>query len=219
MCYTNAQRVDRDRQELLCILLREEFEMKKLLVLALVMAMASAVSAQEVPVWFEVDPADPTLYEGGYASSQIITINIIANFDLASFSLDVASNFGTVEGTGIEVPTGSGHDAGTINPLLEVLPDAGLVVNSGGTLLTGAKGAIFTIEDPLLPAYTVIYSFEFHVPDLPESTLIVIDDIGFVSFLGETENINDVKSLVIHTPEPLTIALLGLGGLFLRRRK
>ncbi|MHC4076082.1 MAG: PEP-CTERM sorting domain-containing protein [Planctomycetota bacterium] len=193
--------------------------MKKLLVLALVMAMASAVSAQEVSVWFEVDPTEPTMHEGGYKPSQIITINVIADFDLGSFSLSVASDFGAVVGTGIEVPTGSGHDAGTVNPLLDVFPDAGLVVNSGGILLTGAKGAIWTIEDPLLPAYEIIYSFEFHIPDLPESTLIIIDDVGFVSIKGETVDIDDIESLVIHTPEPLTIALLGLGGLFLRRRK
>ena len=179
--------------------------MKKLLVLILLMAMASAASAASV--WFEVDESEPQLAGGGYSSSQIITINVVADFEIGSFALDIASNFGTAEG------------AGPVNPAFDLFAEVGEIVNSGGVLITGTRGGILTYLYPPLEAGEIIYSFEFHVPHLPDSTLIVIDDCGFVSFLYSGTDVTDVEALVIHTPEPMTIALLGLGGLFLRRRK
>ncbi len=55
----------------------------------------------------------------------------------------------------------------------------------------------------------IISSYEFHCDDLGDVTLNYVD-----SALGLMD------TLIIHQiPEPMTIGLLGLGGLFLRRRK
>jgi hypothetical protein len=57
----------------------------------------------------------------------------------------------------------------------------------------------------------IVADFEFHCDDLGDVTLTYID-----AATGGT-----MSTLVIHQiiPEPVTMALLGLGGLFLRRRK
>jgi hypothetical protein len=194
--------------------------MKKLLVLVLILAFASAASAYSV--WLEVDPLD---VETSYLPSEIITINLVSDLHMSSFSFCVSATGGTVVGTGIENP--AGHDAGTIHPLFDLMPDNGLVVNSGGALFTGAKASIFTMMDPPAPALTVMYSFEFHVPEVEASTDITIYDVAYKNYTGFIDGeltqplaFTDATDAVIHvTPEPMTIALLGIGGLFLRRRK
>ena len=65
-----------------------------------------------------------------------------------------------------------------------------------------------------LPEDGVIFTHEFHVPDLPVSTEIVID----YEILYSINGVSGSETLHV-IPEPATIALLGLGGLFLRRRK
>ena len=181
--------------------------MKKLLVLILVLAFASAASATNA--WFEVDPDDPDGADG-YQYSDILTINVIADFDMGSFTI------GSIDAT-----AGTAEGLPTINPTMDLMRKFGTLTNSGGVLITGPVGAgILTLYFPPLPAGEIICSFEFHVPDVDPSTEITISDSGFVSFLYLGEEVSDMTDLVIHvTPEPMTIALLGLGGLFLRRRK
>ncbi len=74
----------------------------------------------------------------------------------------------------------------------------------------------------------LLYSFWYHVPDVPESTMIEIqtdwdDDMFFMpkfDYRDSTSYLGAVTPVLIHViPEPATIALLGLGGLLLRRRK
>lgn len=51
-----------------------------------------------------------------------------------------------------------------------------------------------------------------------EETDVILTIVG-VADLDGVEGVAVDHTLIIHQPEPMTIALLGLGGLFLRRRK
>jgi hypothetical protein len=188
--------------------------MKKILSLFLVLAMASVASA--AAVWFEVDSADA---KDHYEGSDVITINVLADFDIASFKIGaISSSDGTAEAIG------------GLHPNLNVVPYEGDIINTGGILILDIHGDAGYGAPPAY-AYEVLYSFEFHVPyGLDPSTYIMIDDYTDTSAQPPIYTaiadpywmyyIEDVEPAVIHViPEPMTILLLGLGGLFLRRRK
>ena len=186
--------------------------MKKLLTILLVLAMASAASASAI--WLEVDPQDA---KDSYQYSDVITINVVADFAVAGMTTNIGADNGTAQAVG------------TLHPnLMTGLNYAGDLVNAGGVLIKNIAGAA-AFGAPAAPAGAVLYTFEFHVPDVEDSTYITIDDITDYTTsppMSTTANssdfsvyLTDMGSVTIHVPEPMTIALLGLGGLFLRRRR
>jgi hypothetical protein len=73
-----------------------------------------------------------------------------------------------------------------------------------------------------------LWQFEYHVPDLPGSSEIVISselyqgwDTNFVATMVDDVRVDVVpESLTLHiTPEPMTMGLLAIGGLLALRRR
>jgi hypothetical protein len=179
--------------------------MKKLSILVLVLAMTS--SAWATLAWFTVSPVNPS-----YEPSDIITIGIVADFYVGNFGLDdiLTDNGGTASAPSLHelLQTGQYSD--------------GEVMNTGNLLIQDPYGQIdgYELEDGVPPG-EVVWSFQYHVPEVPESTILTISASGTI-FLADawyTEYVESIEPLEFHLPEPTTIALLGLGGLLLRRRK
>ena len=193
--------------------------MKKILSLILVLAISSVASADTV--WLEVDASDAA---DGYAPSDVITINLVSDVLIAGIgSLAIGSSSGTAQ-----APL-------ALHSLITALPNTGTIHNSGGILIHSISGTTGTGLPPVtIAAGEVIYSFEFHVPELPDSTWITIEDYTGASPVGpplstlitmynpQTEQLSsltDVTAVEIHIPEPATICLLGIGALSLLRRR
>lgn len=174
--------------------------MKKLIAIALVLAMVAPTMAGTLG--FEVDSSDSKdLYNIG----DVITVNVIAAFDdsapttsLANLTFDVIADAGSVSSGawtvgGLTVNNGA---FGT-SPLID---GAQYVGNAGD--FDGINGLIYSFEYTVDAATTL--SFAEVAAKTPFNTAVATD-------LGSLD-VNVV-------PEPMTMALMGLGGLFLRRRR
>jgi len=139
------------------------------------------------------------------------------------------SIFSTVQTEGIRMDRISDADFGTASNLY-LNPDygswqfsEGIAVNSGGVLIEGVRGG-WAPASHVVPG--VLYSFDYLIPPAPLGHTITI-------FADPSNNaVNHVlcwvnSDLVYVTPEslsltvvpePITIVLLGMGGLLLARR-
>jgi len=179
--------------------------MKKLLVLVLVLAMTQVSWGAFARI---VNP------QNDYLPSANITIQVVEDtFDVGQFGINY-----------VNTDNGGTASAPALNArLTEIAPvNAGTVVNAGGILLQAVIGSVdyFGTIGGDLAAGTVLYTFTYHVPDVPYSTMINITFAG-VSIADSfyTNSTDAITGVGIHViPEPMTMGLLGLGGLFLRRR-
>ena len=185
--------------------------MKKLLILIAVLVFSTATMAGTVTV--VVQPPGP------YAPSDIVTVTIVGNgfphttaaTKIAKMEIDsLTASAGTAEAVGALHSTLLG--GGIVNP--------GTLVNVTPDLITGILGGT-GLQGPWPIDGDALYTYEFHIPEVPPSTIITLGIDGLVIKNPFQQPIaSDVVGAQIHViPEPMTIALLGLGGLFLRRRK
>jgi len=182
--------------------------MKKLLTVLLVLGLASlaqaAVSFQAPGVNVqEVKPSD------------IIRIQLISDAtNVFGMQFDVLSDKG---GEASAPALATGWNAGY----------EGLAMNQGGTLISYVQAAQTGVPPTKLGG--TLFSFSFHVPELPPSTFITISwgpyggyDNPYIATMDSAGNRVDVAagSLVLHViPEPMTMALLAVGGLVALRRR
>jgi hypothetical protein len=184
----------------------KEDSMKKLLVLALVLSMATMANAGLQFVTSngvtEVNP------------STVVTINLVTTqgTTISGFGWDAVQGLGEASNGLISSNFGSQMGGNVYNPA------TGIIL--GGTYASD-------VHTPIQYSGGTVYSFQLHIPSLPFSSIITVntyadgdnylDAYYFASGVGEVDG--NFTGLTLHViPEPMTMGLLGLGGLFLRRR-
>lgn len=166
--------------------------MKKLLVLALVLGVASMASATLLTVI--ADDAEILL-------GDTTTVNIVAAVDYGMFDGE-----DWVIGVSAE---------GALSDITVADVAGAVLVSNGDAAMFGVPGGFWGVT--MAPAVgiitegTVLFSLTLTGMELGIAQINMIDLTA--------GGVPGASTSVLVTPEPMTMALLGLGGLFLRRRK
>ncbi len=167
--------------------------MKKLLVLMLVLAMGSMASA------------GLSLDEDLLKTTNEIVINLDAgSLNLIGYYLEVSVDAGSLNGAGADLnPSGKAWMTGapkTVEVLAQLFSVTGADIAAFGGQGLAAPSQILT---GLFVEGATVYTVTLTSKDAAWSDT--------TNSLGELD--------AVFVPEPISLALLGLGGLFLRRRK
>lgn len=195
--------------------------MKNLLIFVLVLGMASMAVAAITGPYFQVDPASQ---KDNYVPSDLIKIDLVSP---TSDPLVIGITIDAITDSPTGATMGNASEPQLFNANFGLaLPGS---LNDDGMLVEYMAASDTTI--PARGATGILYSFEYHVPNVPYSTMINIqsfDDGGtnwspaavvYKSPGGEVDGTIGMLTPIHVIPEPATIALLGLGGLLLKRRK
>ncbi len=178
--------------------------MKKVLVLVLVLAMTQLTWAGIATL--RVNASDAL---SDYTPNSVITIEIVTEFGAGT------DTTGAISMDSVSATAGAWASP-ALNAGFNDLANPGTV---NGLSITGIAGST-TTSVPDIGSGLVLWSAEFTVPVLPPSSVV---DISTTNFFANPTDFSDFATetnvLQLHIiPEPITIALLGLGGLFIRRK-
>jgi hypothetical protein len=187
--------------------------MKKLLVLALVLSMATMASAAltlQLSVNGDKEPLDSMIVVTEVPSG-ILTLDI---WTTAMIAPGIGEGYFAVlaQTQGASIMGGYTNFPGDM-AIYDDAAGSGLLVPEG---MNGPFGAIgLAVSASIAAGSTLFDGIIFHCEGMGD-VIVSLFEIN-----GDTgEIIAPLDSVVIHQiPEPLTLGLLGLGGLFLRRRK
>ena len=190
--------------------------MKKLTCLLLVLAMAPMASAV---LSLQLQGGGSTMPNDGTA----VTVELVS-------SVAVANSFGVNIQSGIADPISGSAPA--LNAGFDSVKVNGTVVNtvSGARkILIDRTNGVIAAGSPVIAAGVALYSFQIAaVPATLAGTVVNLADAVGSPIVSPgppygpatADGASNALALAITIiPEPMTIALLGLGGLFLRRRK
>jgi len=181
--------------------------MKKLLVSVLVLGIASMASASlTLNVDGGANPGDITLSP---SDTIVLDVTAAAGFDLGDFQISLSNAQGSLDASGAVFSQ-------TYNYLGVVQLPWGLPWAHVSSLLDDAQH--FSLGGgnlpPTLTGYdeVVMTGLVLHLDDATDVIITLEESLGGGNF-------QLLDTLTVHVPEPITMGLLGVGGLFLRRRR
>ena len=185
--------------------------MKKLIILLMVFGMTTMAGATlQISVNGNPEPIDSDI---DLTPSQHAILDIWTDAAIpvnAEFALLTYDAYGTISGGGYVGPTDGGN---IMADFYDPASGMGVVVPSG---MNGVAGWMMVSSGAGIPSGATLYDdIDFHCEAMGDAfvELWTID-------LGSGGLLNLEDSVVIHqVPEPMTMALLGLGGLGLLRRR
>ena len=199
--------------------------MRKMLTLVLVLSMASLASAGVVDMDVYVNDVLVPGSIGDAVNGDIVKVVITdtapptgAGKGFAEFTVSV-SQMGTYNAAS------DGWADGPLSPTVppwDPIVTPSVLVTVVGTGFDAASNAVYYGTAPLGPPNAGdIHWWTFTVNGDPSGTNSILIDPDYGSYVGNfaASGEQDAFGTVTLVPEPMTIALLGLGGLFLRRRK
>lgn len=183
--------------------------MKKLVVLMLVFGLVSVASAGDLTV--VGDGTSGSITVNPY---EVITVELIAtNWGLTgpadAFSL---LSIGAITGAGTA-------SAPAFHAELTNLPVLGTLVNDGTNMIVGIEAGTAMGDLDGIPDGDAAYSFTLDVGGIGTYIIDLMNTTVAGAFSPEPLPLAISALEVNVVPEPMTLGLLGLGGLFLRRRK
>ena len=186
--------------------------MKRFLLLMLVLTVASLANATLV---LDTTYDGTRIYEGETISVNIYSDAPMTAFEAHTWALIVTNGaLGAVSGgEPVAIPNLSNTIIGAVEDTPSVLNPAGSVGLFGGTLWASFTSSL----EP-----TVIYE-DFVYTCLDHGSYDAIIELWELTDIGndtwEFTTLTDSLMIDQDIPEPMTLALLGIGGLFLRRRR